>query len=511
MKILWPDEMQALDALAIERGADSLQLMEEAGRATAAQARDMLSSCLEKRVVVVSAKGKNGGDGLVAARHLAEWGARVEIFLLDEPAGLHPDARANLERLGEAGQSWKPYGRDELLRAMAPADLVIDAIFGIGFKGVAGGIYGECIEAVNGAGRPVLAVDLPSGVDGRTGGVDGPAIRADRTVTFAYPKTGLYLYPGAALAGDLVVRDIGIPAMLVEEAASSRMETIDRSIEKEYPARRPDAHKGECGRVLIVAGSPGLTGAAALAARAALRSGAGVVTLGVAAGLNDIFEIKLTEAMTLSLPEGPPGYLSEAALEPVLAAAEGFDALAVGPGLGKEEGSARLVEGLLARYDGPLLLDADGLNCMAGRPGHLADREAPLVITPHPGELSRLTGRSTREIQEDRIGAAVGAAADFGCVVVLKGAHTVVAHEKGWVGINTSGHPGMATAGSGDVLAGCIATFLAQGLEPYTAACCGVYLHGKAGELAAHITGEVGMVAGDILSHLPLARSRGNR
>ncbi len=508
MRVIWPDEMQALDALAVERGADPLQLMERAGRTTAEQARDMLNSCMDKRVVIVSAKGKNGGDGLVAARYLAEWGAYVEVFLLDGPADLHPDAKSNLERMEAAGLAWHGYDREALAAAMDPADLVIDAIFGIGFKGTAGGVYGECIEAVNRAGRPVLAVDVPSGVDGRTGRVEGPAVRAGRTVTFAYPKTGLYLYPGAELVGDLVVRDIGIRPGLLDEAADSRMEAIDYAIEKEYPARPPDAHKGQCGRVLVVAGSPGLTGAAALAARSALRSGAGVVTLGVAAGLNLIMEIKLTEVMTIPLPEGPPGHVSEEALGPVLEALEGFDALAVGPGLAREAGTARLVEGLLARAEVPVVLDADGINCLEGQGDRLAGRKAPLVITPHPGELSRLTGLSTREIQEDRIGAAARAAAEYGCVVALKGAHTVVADAGGRIGINTSGHPGMATAGSGDVLTGCVATFLAQGVEAFTAACCGVYLHGKAGELAAHLTGEVGMVAGDILSHLPLARAR---
>lgn len=510
MRIIRPDEMQALDALAVSRGADPLRLMERAGRTTAEQARDMLSSCLEKRVVILAAKGKNGGDGLVAGRYLAEWGARVNIFLLDDPQALHPDARANLDRLEEAGLTWRSYDGEALLAALAPADLVIDAIFGIGFKGRAGGVYGECIEAVNHADKPVLAVDIPSGVEAEMGRVEGPAIRAERTVTFAYPKTGLYLFPGAALVGDLVVRDIGIPPALVDEVATSRLQALDYTIEREYPVRPLDAHKGQCGRVLVVAGSPGLTGAAALAARAALRSGAGVVTLGVAAGLNTIFEVKLTEVMTIPLPESPPGHISADALDPILKALRECDALAVGPGLAHEEGTARLVEELLAATEKPMVLDADGLNCMEGKADRLADRRSPLVITPHPGELSRLTGLSKQEIQEDRIGVATRTAAEYGCVVVLKGAHTVVADTGGRVGINTSGHPGMATAGSGDVLTGCIATFLAQGLDPFIAACCGVYLHGKAGELAAHLAGGVGMVAGDILSHLPLARSTRN-
>jgi len=508
MRVLRPQEMKRLDALAVERGADPLALMERAGRAAAEQARDMLSSCLEKRVTVLCARGKNGGDGLVAARYLAEWGAGVDIFLLDQPEELHPHSHRNLERLGDAGLAWKPYDPVLLEESLQRADLVVDAIFGIGFRGSAGGVYGECIDAINRSGRPVLAVDIPSGVDGGSGAVSGPAVRAERTVTFAFPKTGLFLYPGAALVGELVVRDIGIPHELVEVAAESRVHTIDHEVERVYPPRPPDAHKGMCGRVLLLAGSPGLTGAAALAARAVLRSGAGVATLGVAASLNPIMEVKLTEVMTLPLEEGVPGHLGEACLGRVLDALKRHDVLALGPGMGTEECTASLVRSILQEVEKPLVLDADALNCLAGDPGALAERRAPTVITPHPGELARLMGSSMEGIQLDRLGAADGASERLGCVVVLKGAHTLVASPDGRIGINTSGHAGMATAGSGDVLTGCVATFLSQGLPPYEAACCAVYLHGKAGELAAHISGEVGMVAGDILSCLPLARSR---
>ncbi len=508
MRVIRPHEMKALDALAVESGEDPLALMERAGRAAAEQARDMLNSCLEKRVTVLCARGKNGGDGLVAARYLAEWGALVDVFLLDDPDGLHPHSKHNLKRLEGAGVGWRNYDPASVRASLQRSDLVVDALFGIGFRGSAEGVYGECIDSINLCGRPVLAVDIPSGVDGESGAVNGPAVRAERTVTFAFPKTGLYMYPGAALVGELVVRDIGIPHHLVERAAESRIHTIDHEVERDYPERPPDAHKGQCGKVMLLAGSPGLTGAAALAARAALRSGAGVATLGVAASLNPILEVKLTEAMTLPLPEGVPGHLGQECEEAVLRALDRHDVLAVGPGLGTEEGTAALVRSLLAEVRKPMVLDADALNCLAGKAEALACRDAPTVITPHPGELARLIGSSAEEIQRDRLGAAGAAASRLGCVVVLKGAHTLVAAPDGRIGINTSGHAGMATAGSGDVLTGCVATFLSQGLPPYEAACCAVYLHGKAGELAAHMGGEVGMLAGDILSCLPLARSR---
>ncbi len=509
MRVIYPEEMQALDQRTLEEGVGSLDLMERAGKAVADQARDMLSLCAGKKVSIFTAKGKNGGDGLVAARYLHEWGAEVDIYLLDEVKDLHPDTRSNLDRANEIGLKTRFFERSAVEDSLNRSDLVIDAIFGIGFRGRAEGVYGEAIEMINSSEKPVLAVDIPSGVDGKMGWVEGPAILARRTVTFALPKTGLYLFPGARGVGELVVRDIGIPSYLVEEVVSSNIETIDREIEALYPPRPLDAHKGDCGKVLVVAGSTGLTGAAALASRAALRSGAGVATLGIPASLNPIMEIKLTEVMTLPLAEEPEGHLAPDAFQAIMEALDGYDVLALGPGLGTAPGTRKLVRELLLEVDKPMVLDADGLNCVRDEPHLLAGKPGDLIITPHPGELSRLLQKEVREIQRDRISSALEASSRFDCVVVLKGANTIVAGKEGRIGINTSGCPGMATAGSGDVLTGCISTFLAQGLEPFQAACCGVYLHGKAGELAAHIVGMEGMIAGDILAHLPLARAGG--
>ncbi len=508
MRVIFPHEMQALDEAAAKSGIEPLNLMERAGRELALAARNMLGVPEGRKVAVVAGKGKNGGDGLVAARYLAQWGAQVTVVMLNSTSELHPDALANYERLeGITLQEW-PAGEPEHA-VLTRSDLVIDCIFGIGFRGVAEGLYAEAIQAVNDVGAAVLAADIPSGVNGADGSVSGPAVRAEKTVTFALPKTGLYLYPGAGLVGELEVREIGIPALLLTEVAASDIATIDEDyVSSLLPARPADAHKGTNGRVLLLAGSVGMTGAAVLASQAALRTGAGMATLGIPVSLNPILETKLTEVMTLPLPETAEQALSAEAAIPALRAAERADAVALGPGIGTGAETRELVVRLLREVAAPLVLDADGLNCVAREPGVLAERDGPLILTPHPAELSRLTGRSTEEILQDRLGAVKEAAQRFGCPVVLKGAHSLVADPAGRVRINLTGSSGMATAGSGDVLTGCIAALLAQGLPPLEAAVCGVYLHGSAGELAAVTIGEIGMLAGDIAAALPVARSR---
>lgn len=508
LRVIYPHEMQALDEAAAKSGSHPLDLMERAGRGLALAARNMLGVPEGRKIVVVAGKGKNGGDGLVAARYLAEWGAQVRVIMLTGASELHPDALANHARLDPRMlQEWPAEGPEPA--ALRKADLIVDCIFGIGFRGMAGGLYAAAIEAVNDSAAPVLAADIPSGVDGADGSLRGPAVRAARTVTFALPKTGLYLYPGAEMVAELEVRDIGIPALLLSDVAASDIATIDEDqVGALLPARAADAHKGTSGRVLVLAGSVGMTGAAALSSLAALRAGAGVATLGVPASLNPILETKLTEVMTLPLPETAEQAFSAEAAVLALCAAERADAVALGPGIGTGGETRELVMRLLLEVVRPLVLDADGLNCAAADPQVLAERTAPLVLTPHPAELSRLTGRSTEEILGDRIGAVKEAAQRFGCPVVLKGAHSLVADPAGRVRINLTGSSGMATAGSGDVLTGCIAALLAQGLAPFDAALCGVYLHGLAGELAAVTVGEIGMLAGDIAAALPVARSR---
>jgi ADP-dependent NAD(P)H-hydrate dehydratase / NAD(P)H-hydrate epimerase len=508
MRVLYPHEMAALDRAAIESGIPSLDLMERAGRSVAEQARDILGLCAGKSVSIISARGNNGGDGFVAARYLLSWGAEVRVYLLGRQDELTADAAANHHRFLEGGGEVLEASASVLEKELRDSDLVIDAIFGTGFRGAAKGGFAAAIEAVNASGAPVLAVDIPSGVDAETGAVSGPAIKAVRTVTFALPKAGLYLYPGAGRAGEVVIADIGIPPRLIGDVVESLMFTIEEEhVAAMLPRRRPDAHKGECGRVLVVAGSVGLTGAAALCSRSAMRAGAGVVTLAVPAALNPILEVKLTEVMTIPLPDEGGAHVAAEALEYVLDVLSGYDALALGPGLGTAPATREVVSGLLRRAERPLVLDADGINCAAADPDNLSGREFPTVITPHPGELGRLLGRRAGDIQASRIESSLEAARRFGCTVILKGAHTLVACPEGRVYINTLALAGLATAGSGDVLTGLAATFCSQGLEPLDAALCGVFVHGRAAELAAHMVGSIGMVAGDIISHLPLALS----
>ncbi len=507
MRVVLPREMAALDRAAIEGGKPSLDLMERAGRHVAEQARDLLVLVDGKTISIVAAKGNNGGDGFVAARYLASWGAMVKVYLLCGEDELSPDAAVNYRRFREEGGEIVRVEGSLPAQELSGSDLIVDAIFGTGFRGTAEGKPAAAIESINACDCPVLAVDIPSGVEAGTGAVSGPAVRAERTVTFACPKVGLYLFPGAERVGQLVVVDIGIPQHLLSEIVKSDMFILEEEqVAALVPRRLPDAHKGECGRVFVLAGSAGLTGAAALCSRAAMRAGAGVVTLGVAAGLNAILEVKLTEVMTMPLPDEEDGHVAAQAVEIVLEAMAGYDTLALGPGLGTAPPTCRVVSELLRRTEKPVVLDADGLNCAAGDLDCLSGREYPTVITPHPGELGRMLGRSASDIQSSRLEAAVESSRRFGCVTVLKGAHTLVANPEERIFINPLAMGGLATAGSGDVLTGCIAALSAQGLEALEAALCGVFLHGKAAGIAAQMVGgSIGMVAGDLISHLPLA------
>jgi len=519
VRVVTPAEMAEIDKVATEKeGIPGLTLMERAGEHVAGAAREMLGGIGRPggggggswRVAVWCGKGNNGGDGLVAARHLVKAGIDVEVFLLGHPKELSGDAVVNLELLTKLDVNRIEVTEKERLRDFTkvypPYDLIIDAIFGTGFKGEVEGVFAGAIEAINSYGARVLSVDIPSGVAGDTGAVSEPAIVAEKTVTFAYPKVGLFQYPGADLVGEIEVADIGIPPHIVKGMANSKiyMTTLEEA-EALLPVRPPDAHKRQCGSVLVVGGSPGLTGAAALASLAALRSGAGLVTLAVPEGVHDILEVKLTEVMTRPLPQGKEGALSLKAAGVISELSEGFDVVAMGPGLSTGGEVAKVISELVRTIEVPLLLDADGLNAVVGQTDLFAQRQAPLILTPHPGEMARLTGKSTTEVQADRIGTAREGAEKWSSVVVLKGAGTLVTAPGGTVKVNTTGNPGMATAGMGDVLTGCIASFVGQGLGAFDAAVVGVYYHGHAADLAAQMDGMIGMLAGDVIRHLPLA------
>ena len=502
--------MTSIDRRAMGSGASGFDLMENAGRGVFEAVVERLRASGGQRVAVVCGKGNNGGDGFVVARRLRAAQVSVQAFLLARAEAVSGDAGAHLQKARSEGVEVREIVREEevggLVRALETADLVVDAILGTGLRGGARGVAAGAVEAINGAGRPVVAVDVPSGLDADTGRAEGACVRAALTVTFALPRIGHFFYPGRARCGALRVVDIGIPRVAVEaEGVEVDLVTAEDALAW-LPRRRPNAHKGDCGRVVILAGSVGLTGAATLCAAAAVRGGAGLVTVGTPTSLNDILEVKLTEAMTVPLPEvRRRRCLSLRARGEVLRLVARADVVALGPGLGTYRETVGLVHRLLADIRSPLVIDADGLNALKGRADLLKTRIGPTVITPHPGEFSRLTGASISEIEADPIGGARAFAKAHGVVVALKGAPTVVADPSGGVSVNPTGNAGMATGGSGDALTGLIAALVGQGLDAEVAARLGVYLHGVAGDIVRDRNGEVGLAASDLADTLPEA------
>jgi NAD(P)H-hydrate epimerase len=509
VKVVTAEEMANLDRLAsTDYGIPSLLLMENAGLRVLEVVREHFGGRLEgRRVVIFAGRGNNGGDGLVVARHLLNAGAEVKVFLLARPEEMRGDAAVNLgiyQRMG--GKLYPLLDEKDLQRvdvALLYAEMAVDAIYGTGFRGAALGLPGEVIKMLAATRIPVVAVDLPSGLEANTGRVNGPCVRATYTVTFALPKLGLCLYPGADYVGKLIVADIGIPQVLVKAQPLAReLVTWEWCVQKLAP-RRPWGHKGDYGHVLVVGGSTGLTGAVVMAAQGALRSGAGLVTAAVPAGLHSILEEKTLEVMTLPLPATADNALEAEALSVIEEFARRCQAVALGPGIGRHPSSQAVVRQYLGRSRCPLVIDADGLNALAGHTNLLREAKAPVVLTPHPGEMARLLGTSTSKVQEDRLGVAEHAAREWGVTVVLKGARTVVASPQGNTYLIPTGNPGMATGGSGDVLTGVIAGLLAQGMSPEEAAAVGAYVHGAAGDAAAQELGHRALVAGDLLAYLP--------
>jgi ADP-dependent NAD(P)H-hydrate dehydratase / NAD(P)H-hydrate epimerase len=488
--------MRAADSWAIEdQGVPSIDLMETAGEAVAEAARDAASG---RRVRVVCGKGNNAGDGLVAARHLATTGYEVEVLLLWPGGELSPDAGANLQRFeGEALQ----IASDDLTTALAGSGVVIDAIFGTGFSGAPRAPADAAIEAMNACEAPVVAADIPSGVDASTGEAEGAAVDAAITVSFHAAKVGHWISPGKAKAGELRVADIGIPPEAPFKPAGG---VIRDEVLAVAPKRLTNSTKFDSGEVLVVGGSRGLTGAVCMAASAAIRVGAGYATVAVPADLEPIFEVKLTEVMSRGY-EGASGRLASSSANDILAAGERAATVVLGPGLGRDEDSFALARELARGVAAPLLVDADGLNAHAGRLDLIAERDAPTVLTPHAGELGRLLGRESSEIGAHRLASTREATEQSGAIVVLKGDDTVVA-DGDRLAITAGGSPGLATAGTGDVLSGTIGALLARGLDPFAAVCAGVHAHQRAGRVAAERAGAAeSVIATDVIAALPAA------
>jgi len=492
--------MRAVDAWAIEeRGVPSLRLMEVAGGAVAEAVRSLEPA---GPVRVVCGKGNNGGDGMVAARLLAGTGFDVEVLLLWRAAELSPDAKANLERLDAPAIE---VAEGEVTAALAGSGAVVDAIFGTGFSGAPRAPAADAISAINELGAPVVAADIASGVDASTGEVEGLATQATVTVAFHAAKLGHRIAPGKRHAGDLRVADIGIPDGAPPSPAGGE---IGPTVLELPPRRGPDSTKFTSGQVLVVGGSRGLTGAVALSASAAIRAGAGYATAAVPADVEPILEAKLTEVMTRGCPADDGAFAPEAA-DAILEAAARAAAVVLGPGIGRTEGAFDVARRVAREVGAPIVLDADGLNAHAGELAALAGREGPTVITPHAGELGRLLDRSTEQIGAHRLAAARDAAAAGRCVVVLKGDDTIVVDGTGGtplVAVNVVSSPGLATAGTGDVLAGTIGALTARGLGPFAAACCAVRANTTAGVIAAQRVGAAeSVIATDVIAALPEA------
>jgi ADP-dependent NAD(P)H-hydrate dehydratase / NAD(P)H-hydrate epimerase len=507
MRILTADQMREADRRTIEDiGIPSLVLMENAGRQVVAAMESIFEDLSDRRVAVLSGKGNNGGDGFVVARTLHQRGIDVSVFLVGQVAEIKGDARINLEILGRLGITVveiSDEGQWELhFSEISAHSLIVDALFGTGLKSALTGIYETILADVNGSGIPVVAIDVPSGMSADTPDLIGDCIEAAMTVTLGAPKLPLVLPPAEQKAGEVVIADIGIPAGIFETLEGPRVELMTRDRMRVLVSpRAADAHKGDFGRVVIVAGSHGKTGAAILAAQGALRSGAGLVTIATPRSCVPIIAAHTPDYMTEALEETHDGTIHFAAAEHVL----GLDAdvLVLGPGLGRGEGVTTFVRELLERSEVPLVFDADALNAFADEPSALVGREGrDLIITPHPGEMARLVGGTVEDVQGNRMGMARDFACSHRVYVVLKGYRTLIAAPDGKIFINPTGSPGMATGGTGDVLAGMLAAWLAQLLDAEAACKVAVYLHGAAGELADADDGEVSMTASDLAGHI---------
>jgi NAD(P)H-hydrate epimerase len=510
MRILSADEMRQVDRRAIEEiGIPSLVLMENAAVGVADALGERFPQAAA--VTVFCGPGNNGGDGLALARHLEARGYRYRVFLVcrKPPRG---DAATQLEILERSAIEVETVGPESdlapVLAAGRASDLVVDALFGTGLTRALEGHYGELVKGLDRLPVKKLAVDLPSGLDGSRPQPPGPHLTADLTVTFAAPKIAHVLPPAAEAVGELVVTDLGIPPHLVAEAPGDLHLLTGDELAATLAVPEPGAHKGDFGHVLLVAGSPGKAGAAILGARSAVRGGAGLVTAAVPRPILQTVDGGSLESMTLPLAAGPDGGLAAEAAAEALQAAAGKQAVAIGPGLGTAPATAGAVRRLLAELAVPAVVDADALNALAGHLGELRDRPAATVLTPHPGEMGRLLGIPTREVQADRLQAARRAADESGAVVVLKGYRTVVADPEGGVYVNPTGNAGMATGGSGDVLTGLLAALVGQGYEPLVASQLAVYLHGLAGDVAAETLAPETLRAGDLVAALPAAFDR---
>jgi len=530
MKVVTAEEMRNIDRITIKNyGISGTVLMERAGLAVAEKIRELYE---RRKVIVLSGGGNNGGDGIVAARNLHEWGWNVKTILISKESKLSPDCRKQYKTAKKAGVAIE--FQDYITGKDLHGALVVDAIFGTGLSKNITGKTAEIIAFINASDSPVISVDIPSGISSDTGLIMGEAVRADYTITFGVPKRGHFLYPGAEYTGRLFIEDIGFPEELINSEKLSVELLEKRDVSLLIPERQRYSHKGDYGHVLVVGGSRGKTGAAFMCAKACLRAGAGLVTIGVPESLLDVFQSRVTEEMTLPLPDKEDGTLSSKALEKILKFLfEKADVLAIGPGISVTGDTKKLVRELLLNSAVPAVIDADAINSLEGNKRVLKKAKAPIILTPHAGEMAKLLndtrykmqdagtnpplppakeGRGgiteiIRYIEKDRINIATKFAKETGTYLVLKGVPTVIAEPEGRAFINPTGNSGMASAGTGDVLTGMLSGFLGQGLNPLEASILGVYMHGLAGDIAVKSKGEHSLIASDITDVIPDAFS----
>lgn len=513
MKVVTAAEMQGIDRETIyEIGIPSLVLMERAGLVCVSKIKEIFG---RKKIVVISGSGNNGGDGLVIARNLHNEGWDVRVFLTTKPENLKNDALSQYKLSTRFGVSISPI--EEFLTnhssILSVDSLIVDAVLGTGLKNEVSGLLSDLFRLINKSKIPVISVDIPSGISSDNGQIMGEAIKANYTITFGLPKRGHLLFPGSEYAGKVFVEDIGFPRELLR---SDKLKV--NLLEQDYisnimPERRKYSHKGTYGHALIIAGSRGKTGAAFMTAKACLRVGAGLVTMGIPQSLLDVFQSRVTEEMTLGLPDKGNGTLSSKSLDTILSFLdEKADLLVIGPGIGVSHHTERIIKGLIQDSKKPMIIDADGINSIQGKIEIFRKAQAPIILTPHPGEMSRLLSQKLKReeikgIEKDRINISISFSNDTGTHLVLKGVPTIIASPEGDVFINATGNPGMATAGSGDVLTGMIAGFLSQNKDPLKACVLGVYSHGLAGDIAASEKGQHSLIASDIIEKIPEALS----
>ncbi len=506
MKLLTPQQMKSVDKTAIEvLGIPGILLMENAAIQVVVKATGLLRDKTGACITIAAGSGNNGGDAFAAARHLLAMGHSVSVFSMTAPENLTGDALTNaliLKNMGlEIPVLTDSTAAQRLKAACRNSDLVIDGLLGTGLNREVEGIWKRVIEIINKNARTVLSIDIASGVDGLTGKIRGSCIQADATVTFFLPKIGMVQHPGAGCMGELTVADIGIPYGLAADFNTPELMEKEE-VREVLPVRQPDGHKGTFGKILIIAGSAGMTGAAYLSAVSAYRTGSGLVRLAVPESCREPLAILIPEAVFSIIPEkNGHAFLDDPAL--IKSLAEDADAVLVGPGLTCNEDTSALLHAVAEYCEKPIVFDADGLNIIARDKSILEDLRCEAVITPHPAEMARLLGIDAGEVQSNRISLAQQFADEYGLTVVLKGAGTVIATNDGRTAINATGNNGMATAGAGDVLAGMIVSLLGQGMSPYDAAAAGAYMHGLAGDLAAREKGMPGLMAQDIASHIP--------